>query len=90
MKIRDEEMKKRIAKKIAGEAGMRNMPIGLILRAGKKLSGWRYCYFGKRCKVLVGGKEMHGMIVCDPRTSATIIKRQDGVVQRGGIYQVIR
>lgn len=81
-------MKRRIAKKIAKYAGTRPVRIGLVWRAGLVLSKWQNCYYGKSCEVMVNGIVRTGRIVCDPPSSATIILRDDGSVQRGGMYRV--
>lgn len=83
-------MNLRTANKIAKNAGIRPIGIGLILKSGRRLSGWKHCYFGKKCNVYSQtGQIVTGRIVCDPKQGSTIIQLENGTVQRGGRYQTI-
>jgi hypothetical protein len=61
-----------------------------------KATGWiyrnrKYSFYGKRVDILVdrgnGTEQLGGVVVCDPIGKNTIILRDDGVIQKGGIFR---
>ena len=84
-------MNRRIARKISGYVATgRRVKVGLIVSAGAALSGWANCFFKRRCEVITeNGERMGGVIICDPPKSATIILRDNGILQIGGTYRPV-
>ena len=51
-------------------------------------AGWgKHCWYGRRVDVLLCGKTIGGLVVIDHRNGPTVILRDDGTVQRGGVFR---
>lgn len=62
-----------------------------LLWIGWWSSGWKHCYYNRRVVVLRdGGAEVGGLIVEDDPKGRTLILCDDGLLQWGGFYRIVK